>query len=98
MRAVRRLRPGIAEVSDIPTPGPDSVREDEVVLDVLYAGLNPVDMHVLRGEIGGDKLLTMGAEATGLLGGQPVQVSGAGLGASRDGTFAERVVVPKSAV
>ena len=96
MRAVRRTRPGVAEVRDVEagTPGPD-----EVVVDVEYAGVNPFDAQVLRGEIGPDPLaeLTLGAEAPGRLDGRLVRVSG-GVGAARDGTFAEQVVAPRSSV
>lgn len=57
-------------------------------------------MQVLRGEIGlsVDRPLTLGAEATGILDGKYVQISGAGLGATRHGTFADFVIVPESAV
>lgn len=95
MRAVRRQSPGVVEIVDVPNVRAGT---DDVVVDVLYAGVNPFDMQVLRGQIGGSRPLTLGAEATGLLDGQPVQVSGGGLGAARDGTYAERVVVPRAAV
>lgn len=95
MRAIRRQSPGVAELVEVPEPdaGPG-----EVLVEVLYAGVNPFDVQVLRGQIGGSAPLTLGAEATGLLDGQLVQVSGAGIGAGRDGTYAERVVAPANAV
>lgn len=97
MRAIQRVRPREARLLDVEV---SSVSEDDVVVDVLYAGVNPFDMQVLRGEIGGapDRVLTLGAEATGLLDGELVLVSGDGLGATRDGTFADHVAVPRSAV
>jgi NADPH2:quinone reductase len=96
MRAVRRTSPGVVEVRDVElgTVGPD-----EVVVDVEYAGVNPFDAQVLRGEIGADpsRSLTLGAEAAGRVGNRLVLVTG-GVGASRDGTFASRVVVPQTSV
>lgn len=96
MRAVRRTSPGTVEVRDVEagTPGPG-----EVLVDVEYAGVNPFDAQVLRGEIGPnpEAEMTLGAEATGRLDGRLVLVSG-GVGAARDGTFAARVVVPETSV
>lgn len=97
MRAIQRTRPGTAELREVANPEPGA---DDVRVEVLYAGVNPFDMQVLRGEIGPDPAasLTLGAEATGLVDGVLVQVSGGGVGAVRDGTFAEVVVAPASAV
>lgn len=97
MQAVRRIRPGKAAVVDV---DPLEPAEDEVVVDIAYAGVNPFDLQVLRGEIGArpDSPLTLGAEATGWVNGRLVLVSGCGLGATRDGTFATRVVAPVTAV
>lgn len=96
MRAVRRTSPGTVAVRDVEagTPGPG-----EVLVDVVYAAVNPFDAQVLRGEIGPDPAaeLTLGAEATGRVDGRLVLVSG-GVGAARDGTFASKVVVPESSV
>ena len=96
MRAVRRTSPGTVEVREVEAgnPGPG-----EVLVDVEYAGVNPFDAQVLRGEIGPDPAaeLTLGAEATGRLDGRLVLVSG-GVGAARDGTFAAQVVVPEASV
>ena len=96
MRAVKRIRPGIIEVCDVPegVPGPD-----ELLVEILYSGVNPLDVQVLRGDMGDStQRLTLGAEATGTLEGELVQVSGAGLGVARDGTFATTVVAPRSAI
>lgn len=96
MRAVRRTSPGTVEVRHIEVGGP---APGEVLVDVQYAGVNPFDAQVLRGEIGPDPdaELTLGAEATALLDGRLVLVTG-GVGAARDGTFAAQVVVPESSV
>jgi NADPH2:quinone reductase len=61
--------------------------------------VNPFDAQVLRGEIGvGSRVLTLGAEGSGTVEGRPVQVSGAGLGVARDGTFAPWVLAPRAAI
>ncbi|MGC5617141.1 quinone oxidoreductase family protein [Georgenia sp. Z1491] len=96
MLALRRKAAGEAEVAEVeePTPG-----DGEVLVELRYASVNPFDLQVLRGEIGNpNRVLTLGAEGTGYVDGEPVQVSGAGLGAGRDGTFAPFVVAPTAAV
>jgi NADPH2:quinone reductase len=97
VRAARRTSPGTIEVVDVDQPVPGA---DEVLVELRYAAVNPFDGQVLRGEIGGDpsRVLTLGAEATGYVDGAAVQVSGGGLGAGRDGTFAPYVVAPAAAV
>lgn len=96
MRAARRIALGKARVEEtsLAAPGPA-----ELVVDVLHAAVNPFDLQVLDGDIGpGTMPLTLGAECVGRLDGDLVLVSGSGLGSSRDGTFAEQVVVPRAAV
>lgn len=97
MRAVRRTQPGTVEVCDVEAGAPQS---GEVLVDIEYAGVNPFDAQVLRGEIGPnpDAPLTLGAEGTARLDGRLVLVTGGGLGAARDGMFAEQAVVPESSV
>lgn len=97
MTAVRRTAPGEVAVTEVPVPEPGP---GEVLVRVRHAGVNPFDLQVLRGEIGADagRVLTLGAEAVGELDGRLVQVSGLGLGAGRDGTFATWVVAPEGAV
>lgn len=97
MRAFQRIQSNQGRINNVQFGQP---AEGEVTVKVVYAGVNPFDMQVLRGEIGmpADRPLTLGAEATGILDGKFVQISGAGLGASRHGTFADFVVVPESAV
>lgn len=76
-------------------PGPD-----EVVVDLRFAGVNPLDVRICRGLLDrGLRLpLVPGTEATGTVGGRPVVVYGAGVGTRRAGTFTSRAVVPKTAV
>jgi NADPH2:quinone reductase len=87
-----------SEVHLVELSAPEAA-DGEVVIDVIYAGVNPFDMQVLRGQIGDPTAtLTLGAEATGRLDGKLVHVSGGGLGAVRPGTYADQVVVPMASV
>jgi NADPH2:quinone reductase len=96
MQAFRRIAPGQAALREV---APASVGEDETLIEVVCAGVNPFDRQVLRGEIGDPAaVLTLGAEATGRVDGTLVHVSGHGLGAARDGTFAPYVAVPSAAI
>ena len=69
-------------------------------VDLVFAGVNPVDSYVAQGRVAADGPLprTVGGEASGRLGGRPVLVSGAGLGSTRDGVWAGAANVPESAV
>lgn len=99
MRAVRIHAFGeplrVDEVSD-PEPGPG-----EALLQVRFAGVNPLDVWVAEGTVaGGSQPLPFvpGAEASGEVDGRPVVVRGMGLGVSRDGLYRERAAVPEAAV
>ena len=83
------------EPVDLPEPGPR-----EVLVELAYAGVNPVDQYTAKGLVapGGPVPRTLGSEAAGTLDGRPVLVAGAGLGATRDGVWAARAVVPREAV
>lgn len=75
--------------------------DGEVVVEMAYAAINPLDIWVSRGAPGtaGEQLPWVpGVEGTGLLDGAPVLLRGAGLGVIRPGVSAERVVVPSAAV
>ena len=80
---------------DLPEPGPG-----EVLVELRFAGVNPVDRYLAEGRIGRDGPLprTLGSEGSGRVDGKPVLVCSAALGAQRDGTWAEAVVVPKEDV
>jgi NADPH:quinone reductase len=75
-------------------------REDEVLVELQFAGVNPIDRYVAEGLVAADRLLprTLGGEAAGTLDGRPVMVHGEGLGTMRDGVWAEAAVVPRPAV
>lgn len=85
------------EVTECGLPEPDS---GEVLVEMHYASLNPVDTYVIQGAVGAEASLprTVGVEGAGLCGGRPVVVHGAGLGIVRDGTWAGRVIAPADAL
>lgn len=71
-------------------------RDGEVLVELAYAGVNPVDRYTAAGQVAADGPLprTLGGEASGhLADGTPVLVNGGGLGAGRDGVWAQRAVV-----
>src|SRR5437763_4174676 len=83
------------EEVELPEPGPD-----EVLVELRYAGINPVDRYMAEGRVAPDGPLprTLGSEGSGVLGGQEVLIAGGGLGAGRDGVWAQAAVVPASSV
>ena len=88
--------PLVVEEAPEPSLGPG-----EVLVEVAYAGVNPLDLWVSRGTVaGGSQPLPFvpGAEGVGRAEGRWVVVRGAGVGVTRDGTYAERVAVPPEAV
>ncbi len=84
-------------IEDVELPAPG---EGEVAVDLAFAGINPIDRYGIEGRVAADGPLprTLGAEASGHVEGRPVVVFGTGLGSARDGVWAERAVVPRSAV
>jgi NADPH2:quinone reductase len=94
-RLIEHGRPLSVEQVELATPS-----DDEVLVDLRFAGLNPVDRYAAEGKVAADGPLprTLGQEATGLLDGEPVLVAGEGLGAHRDGVFATAAVVPRAAI
>ncbi|HXF57030.1 MAG TPA: zinc-binding alcohol dehydrogenase family protein [Actinomycetota bacterium] len=99
MRAVRIHAFGEPlRVDEVPEPEPGP---GEVLVQVRYASVNPLDVWVTDGTVaGGSQPLPFvpGAEASGEVDGRPVVVRGAGLGVSRDGLYRERAAVPEAAV
>ena len=98
VRAARLVEHGKPlEVQEIELPKP---RDGEVLVELSYAGVNPVDRYNALGTVAVDGPVprTLGGEASGHVDGVPVVVSGEGLGAARDGVFAEAVVVPAGMV
>jgi NADPH2:quinone reductase len=98
VRAARLIEHGLPlEVQEIELPTP---ADDEVLVELAYAGVNPVDGYNAAGKVAADGPLprTLGAEAAGHVDGRPVVVAGRGLGSVRDGVFAQAAVVPRDAV
>src|SRR5689334_22902715 len=97
-RAARLLKHGqplrIEEV-DLAAPGPQ-----DVIVDIAYAGVNPVDMRAAAGQLAADAPVprTLGTEAAGTVDGRPVMVRGHGIGTARDGLWATAAVVPRAAL
>lgn len=98
VRAARLAEHGkpleIREV-ELPEPG-----EDETLVEIAYAGINPVDMYNAMGRVAPDGPLprTLGGEGAGAADGRPVLIRGHGLGSRRDGLWAEAAVVPRQAL
>jgi NADPH2:quinone reductase len=98
VRAARLIEIGLPlEVQRIELPTP---ADDEVLVELAYAGVNPVDGYNAAGKVAADGPLprTLGAEAAGHVDGVPVVVAGRGLGSVRDGVFAEAALVPRDAL
>ena len=88
-------RPLEVESVSLPDPG-----DGEVLVELEFAGINPVDRYTAEGRVAPDGPLprTLGSEAGGRVDGRPVMVAGGGLGSARDGVWAQAAVVPQSAV
>jgi NADPH:quinone reductase len=90
-------KPLVVEEVDVPAPG-----DGEVLVEVAFAGVNPVDRYTAEGRVAPDGPLprTIGMEGAGRRAddGRPVIVQGGGLGTARDGAWSSRVVAPNSAV
>jgi NADPH:quinone reductase len=92
------------KLTDVPDPTPAA---GEVVLRVLYAGLNPADRYLAEGQyparpnfphiLGRDGIgivESLGTGVTDFKVGDKVSIVRSEIGVSRAGTFAERVAVP----
>ncbi len=77
-RLIEHGKPLEVQQVELPTPA-----DDEVLVELAYAGVNPVDGYNAAGKVNPDGPLprTLGGEAAGHLDGVPVVVSGRGLGA-----------------
>lgn len=102
MRALRIHQFGALLQYDEDVEDP-TVSPGEVLVELEYIGVNPLDIRVTKGQIGGDQPLPFipGSEAAGRLDGQPVLVfgpGGHGIGTKRQGMYAQRAAVPADAV
>jgi NADPH:quinone reductase len=90
-------KPLVVEEVDVAAPG-----DGEVLVEVAFAGVNPVDRYTAEGRVAPDGPLprTIGMEGAGRRAddGRPVIVQGGGLGTARDGAWSSLVVAPSSAV
>jgi len=74
---------------------------DDLVVDVRYASVNPLDIWVTQGTVGGGGQalpFIPGTEGVGSVDGRLVLVHGGGLGVRRGGLYAQRVAVPADAI
>ncbi|MHB1534045.1 MAG: quinone oxidoreductase family protein [Acidimicrobiales bacterium] len=94
-RLVEHGKPIEIEEVDLAEPG-----EGEVVVDMAFAGVNPVDHYGALGRVAPDAPLprTIGSEGSGRVDGRPVMLRGFGLGTSRDGLWAAAAVAPEAAL
>jgi len=94
-RLVRHGQPLELQELELGKPG-----DDEVVIEVAYGGVNPVDMYAVQGRIARDGPVprTLGTEGSGTVDGRPVLVRGFGIGTRRDGLWATAAIVPRAAL
>lgn len=85
------------DIADIDLPEPAG---DEVVVDMLYGGVNPVDRYRALGRVDTEAPLprTLGAEGVGTVEGRMVVVFGHGVGTTGAGIWAGRAVVPRASL
>ncbi len=98
VRAARLQRHGdplVVEAVTLPAPA-----EGELRVQLQFGGVNPIDRYTAEGRVSPDGPLprTLGGEAAGTADGQAVLVAGEGLGASRDGVWAQAANVPRESV
>jgi NADPH2:quinone reductase len=88
-------RPLKVEDVELREPG-----EDEVLVELQFGGINPVDTYMAKGTVVPDAPVprTLGSEGSGTAEGRAVLVSGAGVGSVRDGVWAQAAIVPRGAV
>jgi NADPH:quinone reductase len=85
------------EVAQVDVPAP---RSGEVEIDMVYAGVNPIDRLRVLGAVEADAPLPriLGAEGAGTIDGRRVVVFGHGVASIRDGVWSTKAVVPGSAL
>jgi len=94
-RLVEHGAPLAVETVDLAEPG-----TDEVVVEMAWGGVNPVDRYAALGLAAADGPVprTLGTEGSGTVDGVAVLIHGAGVGSARDGLWATKAVVPRSAI
>lgn len=93
-RLVAHGAPIVVEEVELPEPG-----ADEVLVQMKFAGVNPVDRYVALGRVAAGAPLprTLGAEGVGLVDGSAYVVKGSAA-TGRDGVWASHAVVQRSAL
>jgi NADPH:quinone reductase len=90
----------ITELGQPPEPAELDAPSGGTIVEMEVVSLNPIDLNIGAGRFyGGHPELPYvpGCEGVGRAGGELVYVFGGGLGLQRDGTLAERVLVPEGA-
>jgi NADPH2:quinone reductase len=85
------------EIQEVELPEPS---DGEVVLEVAFSGVNPVDMYAAEGRVAAEAPVprTLGTEGAGTVDGRPVVARGYGIGTARDGLWTNAAVVPRAAL
>jgi NADPH2:quinone reductase len=89
---------GTLQLDTVDDPAP---AEGEVLVEVAYASVNPLDVWITQGSIGAAAQhlpWIPGTEGTGYADGRPVLVSGGGVGVIRRGLYCEQAAVPRAAL
>jgi NADPH2:quinone reductase len=94
-RLIEHRAPLRVEDVDLKETGPD-----EVLVEMAFGGVNPVDRYGAMGLAAPDGPLprTLGTEGSGIVDGKPVLVHGSGVGTKCDGLWATKAVVPRQSV
>jgi NADPH2:quinone reductase len=94
-RLIEHGKPLEIQEVELPEPG-----DGEVVLEVAFSGVNPVDMYAAEGRVAAEAPVprTLGTEGAGTVDGRPVVARGYGVGTARDGLWANAAVVPRAAL
>jgi NADPH2:quinone reductase len=94
-RLAKHGEPLQVEALELLEPG-----DGDVCVELDFAGINPIDRYTAEGRVAphGPLPRTLGSEGAGQLDGRAVMVAGAGLGATRDGVWAQAAIVPQEAV
>jgi NADPH2:quinone reductase len=94
-RLVEHGKPLEIQEVELSEPG-----DGEVVLEVAFSGVNPVDMYAAEGRVAAEAPIprTLGTEGAGTVDGRPVVARGYGIGTARDGLWANAAVVPRAAL
>jgi NADPH2:quinone reductase len=84
---------GTLQLDEVPDPQPGP---GEVVVDIAFASVNPLDVWITQGNIGAAAAnlpWIPGSEATGYVDGKPYLVRGGGIGVTRPGLYCTKAAV-----